>query len=83
MAVVLLLPFSYIPVGPFSDLPHTHLVDIADAYLQMKSSYVLALCLVGESLCIVGKLMCRLRVSVWLVGQCVVGESVCDSVCGL
>ena len=48
VAVVLLLPFSYIKAGFFSDLPHLHLVDAKDAFLQMKSSWILALCVVGE-----------------------------------
>ena len=48
VAVVLLLPFTYIKAGFFSDLPHFHLVDAKDAFLQMKSSWILALCVVGE-----------------------------------
>ncbi|XP_076451920.1 solute carrier family 35 member F6-like [Babylonia areolata] len=48
VAVILLLPFSFIKAGPFSGLYQSHLVDIKDAFLQMKSSYVLALCFLGR-----------------------------------
>lgn len=48
VAVILLIPFSFISAGPFSVLYQTHLVDIRDAFLQMRSSYILALCFVGR-----------------------------------
>lgn len=48
VALVLLLPFSYVNAGPFSALKDGHLVDIKDAFLQMKGNWIIALCVVGR-----------------------------------
>ncbi|KAK7093542.1 solute carrier family 35 member F6-like isoform X2 [Littorina saxatilis] len=48
VAVIMLLPFSFISSGPFSVLQGGRIVDIKDAFLQMKSSWIIALCVVGK-----------------------------------
>lgn len=48
VSITLLIPFSFVSSGPFSKLPNSRIEDIKDAFLQMRSSWILALCVVGS-----------------------------------
>lgn len=46
-SLILIIVFTYVPSGPFSTLPDSHIVDLKDAFLQMRSSPIVAVCVVG------------------------------------
>nr|KAG5688892.1 hypothetical protein BaRGS_016460 [Batillaria attramentaria] len=48
VSVVLLIPFTYVQSGPFSTLPYSHIEDLKDAFLQMSTNGIIAICVVGN-----------------------------------